>query len=248
MSTIAPGFERVFRLEVRHDYFDHASPPIAAEIDMGAIRWIRSAGGVARSGPGSLEISAPPGALAAAAPPPIRVRMRAQDPRLAMVTTAAPGPSAPGVAVADVAIGAALDIGPENVAPLVAGGTLTTEDVLNPPLAILNVLPGPGASDRAIHVRFGAASYPWEYRILGAADVDGLSVRDPDGAVAFDDLGVRGLPDGRATRVFRSATSIPCRSRPPQRFQLLAGAGMLIARLPAPALASAGVQEIYVTL
>lgn len=248
MATIAPGFERVFRLEVRHDYFDHASPPIAAEIDMGTIRWVRGAGGVARSGPGSLEISAPPRALAAAAPPSIRVRLRAQDPRSAMLTTAAPGQSAAGVAVADVAIGAALDIGPEHVAPLVTGGTLTAADVRNPPLAILNVIPGPGATDRAIHVRFGAASYPWEYRILGAADVDGLSVRDPDGAVAFDDLGALDLPDGRAARAFRSAASIPCRSRPPQRFQLFAGTGMLIARLPAPALASPGVQEIYVTV
>lgn len=248
MATIAPGFERLFRLEIRHDYFDHASPPIAAESDMKTIRWVRAAGGVARSGPGSLEISAPPGASAVAGPPSICVRLRAQDPRLAMLTTAAPGQLAAGVAVVDVAIGAALDIRPRDVAPLVAGGRLTAEDVRNPPLAILKVLPGPGAADRAIHIRFNAASYPWEYCILGAADVDGLSVRDPDGAVVFGDLGVRDLPDGRAARVFRSATPIPCRSHPPQRFRLFAGAGMLVPRLPSPALASPGVQEIYVAL
>jgi len=86
-------------------------------------------------------------------------------------------------------------------------------------LAVLDVaLPEAGA--REITLRFGAVGALWAYVVLGAERDAALEVVDPAGAIAFEDLGARDLPDGTPARVLRSAAPIEARARPTEKFAL----------------------------
>lgn len=73
---------------------------------------------------------------------------------------------------------------------------------------------------RDIQLGFGAVAAHWTYHLLGGGLRDDLEVVDMSGQTRFDDLGFEILPDGARARVLRSTEPLALHTRPTQRFAL----------------------------
>ncbi|MGC9419218.1 MAG: hypothetical protein ACP5EN_09650 [Rhodovulum sp.] len=198
-------FAPVLTLTLSHGFYGDAPPPLALRpTDPQAFR---RAGLILRQAGATAAVLAETGDDR---PDAVDLALAPNDPAVLAVTRGADWSAVP-----------VLEIGP-GIDSVAFADTPAAETLPRGPrgdLARLRIaLPGGGA--RALTLRFDAVEALWAYVVTGAEVADGLSVVDQAGAVAFEELPPRVLPDGTAARVLRSTRAIPARARPAQRFTL----------------------------
>lgn len=239
-------------LALRHEFFaDGDCRGLAAAETAATARVVRNHGLLVRTSPSAVRVFA-----SDAAPVP-------DDPGLALVfvlrirdrtftaCTDPAGASAGGTLRYDTTVPAAADeTGSVLLAPVpdeAATGAMRDDVVLDAPdrrlapFATVRVVlrPGDFATDaplRRFAIRFGARRTHWKYYVLGYGDTQSPpTIRDSDGAVAFESAGLERLANDRQALTLRSTAPIALQERSAHRFQLRArtasGERVLVKRL-----------------
>jgi hypothetical protein len=244
MTELAP----FFRLDLSHDYFGTAHPPISILPDRDTARRAGLPDLHMRRGTGWVEVHASIDRsglrqLSDAGDLTFTFRLRAQNPTLTSITAVLSETSRKLLVIERDRP----DSGPlqtsgvvdkADLRPLKAGGLIETEDLCRPPFAILQLKLDPDARDLRYSLRFGAAERFWTYHVMGVRADAALGIRDRERAVSFEALGECELANGMRARSFRSSVPIPARAWRESRFELVSdgprGAKVVLPSLPTP--------------
>lgn len=226
------AFEPMFRLEVQHDYYAPALPPLVIEPDAETRRFAALPDVRLRYGRASVEAfcNVDREALKASdddARLHLTFRLRTTDLNLMGVTDLFTATQGQAVVIdqtcpSDGALHDGETVSTSNLRQLSdPDAPFSPQDQQNPPFALINLTIDPSIVNRSWHIRFGAAQRYWTYNVIGGSDDARFSVNDTQDQLAFEQLDPGERPDGRTFQRFRSTEPISARSRPGARFELV---------------------------
>ncbi|WP_424932710.1 hypothetical protein [Amaricoccus macauensis] len=251
------GYTPFFRLDLSHDFFGSAQPPITILPDRQTVRLAHASNLRIRTGTGWVEVYAPDDRsnlqeFAHGGGLEFTLRLRAQNPTLASVTSAiAEATGMIAVIERDHPESGSLQVGETlstaDLRPLEVDGLIEDQDLKQQPLAIMRLMLGPDTHDARYNLRFGAAERFWTYHVTGSKGNATMGIRDKTDAVSFEALGQHVLSNGMRATSFRSKAPIPARANPGNRFELISegphGHKVLLSALPCPKPGSDRIEE-----